>query len=93
MKNNTFKSLIIAPATAAMLATGAQAGGLSDAIVEQAPVEVAPVAPAAGSNSWVVPAIALLLIGAAIASSGSDDDDEVEDEVDEGPITSTFSSF
>ena len=83
----TFKSLIVAPATTALIATSAHAGGLADAITEAPVVEEVAPAPS-GSANWVVPALAVLLLGIAIASSGDDDDDE-----DTDPMTSTLSSM
>ncbi|MEJ6402776.1 hypothetical protein [Yoonia sp. 2307UL14-13] len=62
--------------TAAIIATSSAsfAGGLADAIVEREPVAVAP-AQANTANAlpgWVLPAAALLLLG-AVAANGSGD--------------------
>lgn len=86
----SFRSLVLAPATTALLATGAHAGGLADAIVETPQVEIMPEDDDTGLANWVVPAIALLVIGIAVASSGDDDDD---DEVEEDTTPTTLSSI
>ena len=53
MRNKTFKTVMITAAVPAMLAAGAAtAGGLSDAVVEPAPVMVAPAPVVAPSNDW-----------------------------------------
>jgi hypothetical protein len=75
--NSKFKSLVVAPATVAMLATSVQAGGVADAIVEAEPIEMDPyVEPQSSTPSWVIPAIAILLLGVAASASQSDSDDD-----------------
>ncbi|PUB18903.1 hypothetical protein [Yoonia sediminilitoris] len=75
MTSISTRSLFFAAASATMIVSSAQAGGLADAITEREP-EVIEQAPPAEMPSWVVPAVALLLIGVAVAASkggGSDD--------------------
>ncbi|EBA11903.1 hypothetical protein [Roseobacter sp. CCS2] len=75
---DSFVKILSAALTISMVTPGfASAGGLAAAIVEEPPViaEPAPVTQGA-TASWVVPLVALLLVGAVIASdSGSDDSD------------------
>ena len=82
--NKTFKSFVVASATAALISSSAFAGGLSDEIVEREVEEMQEVVPAGSVPGWVIPVVAIVVIGALIAASKDDDDDEpVEEIVDE----------
>ena len=71
--NTIFKNIVVASATAAFLSSSAHAGGLSDAIVEREVQEIQEVAPAGSLPGWVIPVVALVVIGAVIAASNDDD--------------------
>jgi phosphate/sulfate permease len=74
-KNERMKLFLTIFCTATIAALSAYAGGLGDAILETAPVVMAPDQSASGSvPSWVVPvAIIAVLVGAAVLSSDGDD--------------------
>ena len=84
--NKTFKSFVVATATAALVSSSAFAGGLSDEIVEREVEEIQEVVPAGSVPGWVIPVVALVVIGALIAAN-NDDDDKPADEppADEPP--------
>lgn len=71
--NKTLKSFIVATATAALISSSAFAGGLSDEIVEREVEEMQEVVPAGSVPGWVIPVVAIVVIGALIAASKDDD--------------------
>ena len=83
--NKTFKSLVVASATAALISSSAFAGGLSDEIVEREVEEMQEVAPAGSVPGWVIPVVAIVVIGALIAASNDDDDEPVAEIMTEEP--------
>ncbi len=83
--NTIFKNIVVASATAAFLSSSAHAGGLSDAIVEREVQEIQEVAPAGSLPGWVIPVVALVVIGAVIAASNDDDPDPVVVDTAEEP--------
>ena len=74
--NKIFKSFVVASATAALISSSAFAGGLSDEIVEREVEEMQEVVPAGSVPGWVIPVVAIVVIGALIAASKNDDDPE-----------------
>ncbi|MEO9826270.1 MAG: hypothetical protein ABJF50_17855 [Paracoccaceae bacterium] len=84
LAKNTLKTMIVAPALAGMVATGAYAGGLATPQLED---EVISAEDDAGLPGWVVPAIAIVVVGALIASSNDDDDSAP------GPSITSFGSL
>lgn len=80
LKATTIASLILSTA----LTQVAHAGGLADAIVEEEPVVIAE-PPEPGLPGWVIPVVALVLIGAVAASSSSDSDEDPEPEPEPEP--------
>ena len=75
--NKTIKSFIAASATAALISSSAFAGGLSDEIVEREVQEIQEVVPAGSLPGWVIPVVAIVVIGALIAASNDDDDEPI----------------
>ena len=73
--NKTIKSFIAASATAALISSSAFAGGLSDEIVEREVQEIQEVVPAGSLPGWVIPVVAIVVIGALIAASNDDEPD------------------
>lgn len=59
----------------AVAAVSAYAGGLADAIVESAPVQIVPDEPDGSVPSWVVPVAIIALLAGAAVLAGDDDDD------------------
>lgn len=57
-------------------AVSVYAGGLSDALVETAPIVMAPDEPSSSLPGWVIPvAVVALLAGVAVLAGDDDDDD------------------
>ncbi len=77
--NKIIQSFITASATAALLSSSAFAGGLSDEIVEREVQEIQEVVPAGSLPGWVIPVVAIVVIGALIAASNDDDDEPAEE--------------
>lgn len=78
--NKTIKSFIAASAAVALISSSAFAGGLSDEIVEREVQEIQEVAPAGSLPGWVIPVVAIVVIGALIAANNDDDDEPPVDE-------------
>ena len=84
--NKNLKSFVAASATAALISSSAFAGGLSDEIVEREVEEIQELAPAGSVPGWVLPVVALVVIGAVIAANNDDDDDPVVVAMEVEPI-------
>lgn len=75
------KPLVIVPATLAAMAAPAIAGTLVFEAEEEQEIIIAEDEPMGSSNAaWIVPLLAIGVIGLAIASGGDDDDDDGGDD-------------